>query len=317
MSRLPDKYNGIIAVHKPEGITSHDTVDRIRKIIGQRRVGHTGTLDLLAEGVMVICLGRATKVAQFLSDLDKVYEAEITFGTASTTYDREGVPEGFEPQKINGLNQSLIMEILDKQTGVITQEVPAYSAVRVNGERLYKLARKGEEVDLPSREVEIKAIDNISFDNPALKIRVRCTKGTYIRSLAHNIGQMSGFGAYLARLARVAVGNLTANDVLTLEEVEKYHLENRLQNDFVPYAKLLNYSAITVNDGFEEQIITGKDLKYDDIVTTQGSFKPGDKISLKNKNGKILAVGTAEISSVAIAEMIDNQKLFNYIRVLN
>lgn len=209
----------IIAINKPKGPTSHDIVHKIRKITGEKRVGHAGTLDPLAEGVLVIGITRkGTRQLEKYVQGEKVYEAGIKLGENSTTDDDEG-----EKTKVSKKipTQDEIEKTLKKFEGKVSQIPPLYSAIKIKGKASYKYARKGEEIKLEARQVEIKKITLINYQYPILKIEVTTGKGVYIRSLARDIGKMLGTGGHLSSLKRTKVGPFTTKDTLTLEEFEK------------------------------------------------------------------------------------------------
>lgn len=317
MPSTSESYNGVLLLDKPAGITSHDAVMEIRKTVGQRRVGHTGTLDPQAEGLMVICLGKATKISRFVSDLDKTYEGEIRLGQSSDTFDGEGISPGQTPLDAPDVSCEELQDLLNEYKGVIKQKVPAYSAVRVDGQRLYELARKGVKVDPPERNVEIKDIRLLKYEKPCMSIRVACSKGTYIRSLAHEIGNRLGCGGYLSKLKRIAVGSLSVENALTLEALRKHHSQQTLEKNLLPYDKVLEYGALIVQGEFEKHMVSGRLLRSKDVLRMEGSFAPGDTVFLKNTNGAVLAVGTAGVSSSMRPSSVNGSKLFSYIRVLN
>lgn len=308
--------NGVLLVNKASGLTSHDVVQKLRRIIGQRRIGHTGTLDPLAEGLLVICLGRATKIVRFLTGWDKCYRAELFLGLRSKTFDREGIRESDVAQSPPPLTNSDIDSVLDSFRGKITQTVPAYSSVQVNGQRLHKLARRGEEVALPTREVEIKELRLLGYEAPRMNLLVRCTKGTYIRSLADDIGNAIGCGAYLNRLQRISIGNMHVEDSLTLDQIQEQHQAGTLEDSVLPCHQVLDYSAIRVTNEFSEHVVEGLELTGTDVEHIEGAFQAGDTVVLKNKQGIILAIGTAETSSDDFHRTTDHG-LFEYMRVLN
>ena len=311
-------YNGVLLVDKPAGWTSHDVVAKVRKILGQRRVGHTGTLDPLATGLLVVCVGRATKIAQFLSGQDKTYEAEICLGMTSPTFDSEGIRENQTSAEIDDLTQDQIESLLDSYRGTITQKVPAYSAVRVDGQRLHKLARNNVEVDLPEREIEIKNIEILDYTRPRLRLRVTCSKGTYIRSLADDIGRDWGCGGYLANLTRTMVADFRLSEALTLEELEISHAADSLQESLLPFDRALHCSALTVTEDFRPGVLSGALLTRHHIAAVEGDFMAGDSIFLKDTGGEVLAIGKAMVASNAITDAAHNgDTLFDYIRVLN
>ena len=216
---------GLIVVDKPVGVTSMDVVRRVRRAAGHRgrkhwvKAGHAGTLDPLASGVVLVCLGRATRQVGRLMDLGKVYEGVVDLSAFTATDDREG-----EPQPVavdHPPSEGYIREVLDDFLGVIPQRPPAYSAIHIDGQRAYRLARRGEAVDLPTRPVRIDAIDPLRYAWPLLTLRIACGKGTYIRSLARDLGTRLGTGGHLASLRRTAVGPYTVDHAVTLDRFER------------------------------------------------------------------------------------------------
>lgn len=218
--------NGIVVIDKPAGMTSHDVVARCRRALGVKRIGHAGTLDPGATGVLVIGVGRATRLLRFLEAHDKTYEATVTFGVTTTTFDADGDP--IEECDASGLSRATVEAALDALRGEIDQVPPMVSAVKVGGERLYAKARRGEEVERAPRRVTIHELRLDSFEpatRPVARLVVRCSKGTYVRSLAADLGEAVGTGAHLAALRRTAVGPFTLArarglDGLTSESLE-------------------------------------------------------------------------------------------------
>ncbi len=309
-------YNGILLLNKRQNISSHQAVLEIRQIIKQRRVGHTGTLDPKAQGLIVVCIGRATKIVQFVSDFDKSYEAEIFLGRTSSTYDSEGIIKDNMPKSAPDISLAKFQKVLNEFVGRKIQKVPAHSAVRVNGNRLYDLARAGQEVELPVREIEIKSIEAITYDNPKLSFKVACSKGTYIRSLASDIGERLECGAYLSNLNRTSVGNLELKNALSINEVEELQRSGELADRLLSFDDVLNYSGIMVTDRFRSQVLNGLDLRPSDVLGTLGEFAEGDRVLLKDQEGTPLAIGRAEVGSSQI-KLVDSNKIFTYVRVLN
>ncbi len=211
--------SGIVNLLKPVGMTSHDVVDVVRRIAGTRRVGHTGTLDPGATGVLVVCIGRATRIAEFLAEADKEYRVEIAFGLSTDTGDAYGhtVLTG-DPA---GLSETAIRGALEAFVGDIEQIPPMASAVHVGGRRLYEAARRGETVEVPPRRVRIDSIDLLEFSAAAARARlhVRCSKGTYIRRLCHDLGDRLGCGAHAAFMVRTRVGRYRLAGAVTLAEL--------------------------------------------------------------------------------------------------
>ena len=311
------RLNGILLLDKPSGMTSHDAVQQIRKMTRQRRVGHTGTLDPLATGLLVICIGNATKVARFISEMDKTYQAQVCLGRSSETFDSEGVTEEQSAAEVPEFGRAELEEVLSEFTGLISQKVPAYSAVRVDGKRLYKLARGGVAVETPEREIEIKDIKLRSYDLPYLELEVTCSKGTYVRSLAHEIGSRLGCGGYLSQLRRTQVGELTLDRALTLEQAGEHSSAGTMEKQLLSCDQVLDYAAIQIRDEFREYVVSGREPRKEDILNVEGIFTTGDRIFLKDTKGLVLAVGTAGVSSDNIGRNAADNRLFNYIRVLN
>ncbi len=309
-------FDGILLCDKPSGMTSHDVVDKIRRITGQKKAGHTGTLDPQATGLLMICLGRATKISRFFSDLDKTYDAVIRLGIVSKTYDAEGITADTESSPVPELANDDIEAILRQFEGKIKQRVPAYSAAQKGGKRLYKMARRGEEVETPIREVEIHNIELLDYKKPDIHCRVTCSKGTYIRTLAHDIGGAIGCGGYLAKLNRTRIGSFELNSALTIDDM-KNHIENdTLSHIIVSIDKALNYPSVSVDEKFIEHVVDGRLPQYKDIVSIEGKFAAEDVILLRSREGRALAVGKAELDSESIKKST-GANFFSYIRVLN
>lgn len=211
-------------IHKPVGMTSHDVVSRLRRIYGLKRIGHLGTLDPLAEGVLPLCLGQATRLIEYFPD-DKRYCARVTLGRTTTTLDAEG--DELTRQDCHGLDVSRerLEALLTQFTGEIDQQVPLYSAVHVGGKKLYELARQGKTATLPTRRVNIHALALLDVDytdpaHPVLSLDVHCSSGTYIRSLSRDIGEALGCGAYMSGLVRTAHGQFSGTQSVTLEALQ-------------------------------------------------------------------------------------------------
>ena len=310
------QYNGILLCEKPYGATSHKVIHEMRQITGQKKIGHTGTLDPRATGLLVLCLGRATKISQFLGDLDKTYDAVIRLGQSSTTYDSEGVDMDVAPQPVPDLTENDILELLGQFKGRIMQTVPPYSAVKVDGRRLYNLARNGKEFDLPEKEVEIMDIRLNKIALPDLHITVECSKGTYIRTLANDIGNKLGCGAYLASLVRTRVGRYNLTDAMTLSQAKHYGDAGVLGKYIKPIESVLAFPWLKVHREFSPFILTGQVPRMKDISEIGGVFEVDELISLKDHNDKIVAVGRSDVRSSLFKPGADNN-FFRYVRVLN
>ena len=206
--------SGILLLDKPIGPTSHDAVARVRRAAGLRRVGHAGTLDPLASGLLLLGLGPAARFLEYLVGLDKSYETTIRLGQSTTTYDAEGEVTAERPVEVTA---EQIAAALDAFRGPIRQRVPSHSAVKRDGRPLYESARRGQVVELPERDVVIHALDLLAYDPPHLTLRVACSSGTYIRSLAHDLGAALGCGGHVAALRRTAVGAFSVAGTLPLD----------------------------------------------------------------------------------------------------
>lgn len=311
-----NNYDGVLLINKPLHRTSHDVVQALRRTLGERRIGHVGTLDPLAEGLLVACVGRATKIVRFLTGLDKTYEAEITLGRTTTTFDGEGIDPNAPSSMVEDMTVDRLTEALRQFEGCITQQVPAYSAVRVNGEPLYKKARRGEEVAPPSREITITEIRLLGFDNPRVRISVTCTSGTYIRTLADDIGRVLGCGAYLSHLRRTRVGHFDLAAAMTLEQAAEARADGSLGRYLLGYGDVLRFGALRVTDEFKPFVIQGRALASGDLAGSEGQFAAGDTVLLKGIDGSVLAVGRSGVSSDNLSASAENG-VFDYIRVLN
>ena len=214
-----DTADGFINFYKPPEITSMDAVRRIKRLSGLRRkVGHAGTMDPLARGLLPICVGQATRLMDYLVAGSKQYRMDIRLGAITNTYDAEG--EVVEIGKVCGITRDRLEQTLEAFVGVIQQTPPMYSAVKVQGQRLYKLARAGKEIERAARTVEIHQIQILEFDPPLLTLLVDCGRGVYMRSLAHDLGQLLGCGGYVTDLERLRCGGFDVEDSVTLAELE-------------------------------------------------------------------------------------------------
>lgn len=233
---------GFLNVYKPKGITSHDVVSALRRITKVKQIGHTGTLDPFAEGVLPICIGKATRLIEYLDD-DKAYTGTIQLGSSTTTYDLEGEEVNFSDKKVT-LNE--IEAALDKFRGEIDQLPPIYSAIKVNGKKLYEYAREGKEVKIEPRGVNISNLQILNFypETRQLELHIECSKGTYIRSIANDLGEELGTYGHLVKLVRVKAGMFEVNNAVSLEHIQtKEDVEKLL---IAPLTKL-NYMTYELN----------------------------------------------------------------------
>ena len=235
--------NGIINVYKEKGYTSHDVVARLRGILHQKKIGHTGTLDPNAEGVLPVCLGKGTKLCDMLTDTDKEYRAVIRLGVKTDTQDITGTV--IEKREVNAdISEEKITEVIMSFVGEYMQVPPMYSALKVNGEPLYKKARRGEVVERKERDVTISSIDLLSVTNQRFMIKVNCSKGTYIRTLGVDISNDFGYGGHLTMLTRTRVGKYKLEECKSVEDIT--------EEDIIPISKALDHMATKVVYGFLE-----------------------------------------------------------------
>lgn len=293
-------HNGILPLWKEKGMTSHDCVFKLRKILKMKRIGHTGTLDPNVEGVLPICLGESTKVAEYLTNAGKEYIAEVTIGFSTTTEDADGemVDSNLE---IKTISKQQLEQVLTSLTGVITQTPPMYSAVKVNGKKLYEYARQGIIIERPSREVTIYELELLS-DEPSFTgeqisfpIRVSCSKGTYIRTLAVQIGEKLGYPAHMSKLVRTASGSFKEEQCITLQMVQDKVDDGTLGDFLLPldYA-LENMVSFEVPKEFVKSIKNGQVLdqvellkEHDRLVFTYEGQAVAVYINHPTKEGKI------------------------------
>ena len=251
--------DGILNIDKPWGKTSFSIVAMVKRLSGERRVGHAGTLDPAATGVLPVCLGRGTRVIEFLMDTTKTYRAQIELGVATDTYDASGqITQQGEP---SGISKKQLKSALDSFRGLIQQTPPMYSAVKHGGKPLYRLARSGIQVERKSRKRWIYRLELTDWQPPIATIEVECSKGTYIRSLAHDLGQLLGCGANLSSLTRFRYGFFSIEDAVSLPQLEDGFRYGYWQHFVYPIDIVLSqWGVVVVGDGAEEDIRNGRPL---------------------------------------------------------
>ncbi len=223
MSLIPVKeMEGVLLVDKPQGLTSHDVVYRLRRKLSMKKIGHAGTLDPMATGLLIMLIGKATRISQYLISVDKVYEGEATLGVVTDSQDAEG--EVMETRPVPELTEAQVREVMKGFLGDQYQIPPMHSAIKIGGVPLYKLARKGEEVEREPRFIRVVSFELTSFTSPKLTFTLHCTKGTYVRTIAHDLGQKLGCGAHLSALRRTGSGKFNLNQGVTLDEIEALSL---------------------------------------------------------------------------------------------
>jgi tRNA pseudouridine55 synthase len=256
--------DGILNIHKPSGPTSFSMVARVRQITREPKAGHGGTLDPLASGVLPVFLGQATRLAEYLMYYPKSYRAEIEMGVSTDSYDAEGNVTG--TADVSGITRDEVAQALESFKGDIRQIPPVYSALKHEGQPLYKLARQGKSVEIDSRPASIYRLEIVSFNPPFLTLDVECSKGTYIRSLAHDLGAALGCGAYLKNLIRTAYGPFDINNALTLDRIGEAVSSGRLCELMQPMDTVLSrWDKVTLSGEQVELVWCGIDLKLEAV----------------------------------------------------
>lgn len=251
-------YHGIVIIHKEKGFTSHDVVAKLRGICGQKKIGHTGTLDPEATGVLPVCLGSGTKLCDMLTDKDKVYVAELLLGAETDTQDMTGTVLFRRPVEVS---QEQVREAVLSFQGSYRQVPPMYSALKVNGKKLYELAREGKEVERQAREVQIPEIEILEMHLPVVRLRVVCSKGTYIRTLCADIGQRLGCGGAMESLVRTRVGKFSLEKAFTLGQLQELKDQGRLSEAVAPVESLFeNCPVLHVRKDMERLLDNGNSL---------------------------------------------------------
>lgn len=280
--------NGILNIYKEKGYTSHDVVARLRGIVKQKKIGHTGTLDPDAEGVLPVCLGRATKVCDLLTDKDKVYETVLLLGIATDTQDISGTVQ--KEKATDGLTEEQVLDCIQTYVGEYEQLPPMYSALKVNGKKLYELARAGIEVERKRRKVTVYDIQITEMKLPRVRMRVHCSKGTYIRTLCHDIGADLGVGGCMESLLRTQVGRFVLEDSLTLKQVEAYVKKDALADILMSVDGLFEEAkAVSVKKKYEALVLNGnpfgkKALEVPDI------FADGENVRVYDTKGRFVGL---------------------------
>jgi tRNA pseudouridine55 synthase len=282
--------DGVIIVDKPAGLTSHDVVNRIRKLADTRKVGHLGTLDPMATGVLPLVIGRATRLAQFFSTSEKQYDARIRFGWSTDTYDREGtaISEAVEPH----ITRDELEAALAPFRGIFMQTPPPFSAKKVAGTPAYKLARKQIAVELKPVEVHVFKLDLSEFDGTYARVQIHCSAGTYLRSIAHEAGQRLGCGAHLDALRRTASGDFTEALSHPLDELQNLAAEGRLEEALISPARLLpDFPNASVDSLTAGQIRQGKDFRLSPFIDRHGA----KFVKAIGQEGELIAIGEARL----------------------
>jgi tRNA pseudouridine55 synthase len=248
--------DGILNVNKPAGLTSYGVIARIKRLSSEKHVGHAGTLDPDATGVLPVCLGKATRIVEYLSEASKTYCACIALGTTTDTYDAGG--KVLQQSDASGIDRAKLESALSSFRGTVQQTPPMYSALKHNGEPLYKLARAGISIERKSRDITIYRLEITEWQPPLVTIEVECSKGTYIRSLAHDLGQTLGCGAHLKTLVRTAYGPFDIKTAVTLTQLDEAFHEGQFESFLRPIDCVLqNYRAVVIDEAAQKAMKQG------------------------------------------------------------
>ena len=276
--------NGVLNIFKNKGMTSFDVVSRVRKIANEKKVGHTGTLDPEAEGVLPVCIGKGTKIIDFIMDSEKGYSVKFKLGIKTTTYDLEG--EVLEERDTSSLTEKVVEETINSFKGEYSQVPPMFSALKKNGVRLYDLARKGIEVEREGRNIKIYNIENINIELPYVSMDVTCSKGTYIRSLCYDIGEKLNVFATMTELKRFKTSFFSENDSINIDDLNKENIKEHLIS--IEEA-LKNYPEIYLTKGYDKLIING--VRVADKRFTKSIVENDILYKVYDENKKFLGLG--------------------------
>lgn len=283
---------GFLNIYKPKGLTSHDVVARLRKITKVRQIGHTGTLDPFATGVLPICIGKATRLIEYLDD-DKEYLATVQFGKNTTTYDLEGEITATFDKKVT---EEDVKNALKAFEGKIYQIPPIYSAIKVNGKKLYDYARQGQDIEIKPRKVTISKIELKEFDktSQSAKITVACSKGTYIRSIAYDLGAKLGCGGYLTALERTQAGKFQVNTAIKLEDLTEV---SQIVENLINPLDMLNIPIHNLSENERARVSHGMSICNSDF--------PDSDIVILSYGGRIYAIGKVEQNKILVKKVFE------------
>jgi len=287
--------NGFLVIDKPSGWTSHDVVAKIRRLVRGTKVGHGGTLDPMATGVLPVALGKGTRVLGYLQDADKAYRAVMRLGVTTDTLDITG--QVVRECPVDGVSPERVREVIDGFRGPLMQTPPLYSAIKKDGVPLYKLARQGVEVERQPRAVEIHRLEITDIDVPLVSFDVSCSKGTYIRSLCHDIGEALGTGACLESLVRTQAGPFRMENAVGMEELLGLAQDGRIGEVLIPLsAELIGLRCVELTEDGVNLVRHGSPLTRESVAAVDGVFSEGDRVALTSGTGELLAVGRAVAS---------------------
>ena len=302
--------HGILNVQKEKGYTSHDVVAKLRGITHQKKIGHTGTLDPDAVGVLPVCLGRGTRLCDMITDRNKTYETVLLLGRVTDTQDTSG--HTIKMGDTSKLQEAEVREVIRGFVGDYAQIPPMYSALKVNGKKLYELAREGKEVERKARKVTLFEIEQLKIELPRVHMRVTCSKGTYIRTLCHDIGNQLGCGGCMEELIRTRVGRFSLKDSLTLEEIEARYKAGSLAEVLIPMDEMFrDYVGLTVSGRWDSLAKNGNPLPKKAFLKLpdprgwkdKKAGEPFEYVRIYDEKGQFIAVGRLQEKECRIVKM--------------
>jgi len=281
----------IISINKPKDITSQEAVTKVKRILKVKKAGHTGILDPIATGLLLICVNRATRLMPYLSPLDKEYETTMKLGEVTDTQDAYG--KIIARNDVSEIDKNAIENILKSFEGKLSQIPPMFSALKYKGKPLYKLARKGIEIERKPKEVNIHRIELLNIDLPFVSFRTLCSKGTYVRTLCHDIGKKLGVGAHLYSLVRTAIGPFNIKDSLTFEELIEISKGQTIKKGIYSMDEALSWlPELRIKDILVKTVVHGNPIKLNNKTNISNELKQARGIRIKSPDGHLLAIGS-------------------------
>lgn len=298
--------NGVINVYKEPGYTSHDVVAKLRGILKQKKIGHMGTLDPNAVGVLPVCLGKATKLCNLLSEKDKTYTTTMLLGTETDTQDTTGQITNQTPEEeVMKLSEEKVFDVIKSYIGEYDQIPPMFSAIKINGQKLYNLARKGEEIERPPRHCKIIDITITKIDLPRVSFHVTCSKGTYVRTLCYDIGKDLGVGACMEKLTRTRVERFDIKDSISLSQIEEIRDQGVLEQYITPVDEILDmYSKCMVSEEAEKLLYNGN------IFTSRNTL-----LKMNHQDGQTVRVYTHDGKFIGLYMYIAEKQIYKPIKI--
>ncbi len=298
--------SGVMNVYKEPGYTSHDVVAKLRGILKQKKIGHMGTLDPNAVGVLPVCLGKATKLCGLLSEKDKTYKATLLLGTETNTQDTTGkVIAQAEPEKLSELKEENVFQVMKSYIGEYNQIPPMFSAIKIKGQKLYNLARRGEVIERPERHCKILNITITEMELPRVDFHVTCSKGTYIRTLCHDIGKDLGVGGCMETLVRTKVERFDVKDSISLAQIEEYRDNGTLDQYIIPADEMLDmYSKCIVSENAEKLVYNGN------IFTSRNTL-----LKMNHEDEQILRVYTHDGKFIGLYKYQSDKQIYKPVKI--